>query len=69
MFGVTNPRFVGSYAEYAIASAAMIAGKLRSLSDVDAAGNVGAFAVQLAQESGIRVPLPPLASPMRCSKA
>lgn len=37
VFGVTNPRFTGSYADYAIASAAMIARKPASLSDVDAA--------------------------------
>jgi NADPH:quinone reductase-like Zn-dependent oxidoreductase len=37
VFGVTNPRFTGSYAEYAIASAAMIAHKPAELSDVDAA--------------------------------
>ena len=37
VFGVTNPRFTGSYAQYAIATAAMIAHKPPSISDIDAA--------------------------------
>ena len=37
IFGVTNARFIGSYADYAIASAAMIARKPASISDIDAA--------------------------------
>ena len=37
VFGVTNPRFTGAYAEYAIASAAMIARKPADLDFVDAA--------------------------------
>lgn len=37
VFGVTNPRFVGAYAEYAVASAGMIAKKPVSLSHVEAA--------------------------------
>jgi NADPH:quinone reductase-like Zn-dependent oxidoreductase len=37
IYGVTNPRFTGSYADYAIASAAMIARKPSVLTDVDAA--------------------------------
>src|SRR3954467_9308896 len=37
VFGVTNPRFVGAYAEYAVASAAMLARKPRSLTHVEAA--------------------------------
>jgi NADPH:quinone reductase-like Zn-dependent oxidoreductase len=37
VFGVTNPQFTGSYADYAIATAAMIARKPASISDVDAA--------------------------------
>lgn len=37
VFGVTNPRFIGSYAEYAIASTAMLARKPGSLGDIDAA--------------------------------
>jgi NADPH:quinone reductase-like Zn-dependent oxidoreductase len=37
VFGVTNPRFIGSYADYAIATAAMIARKPASVSNVDAA--------------------------------
>ncbi|GEP07178.1 quinone oxidoreductase [Methylobacterium oxalidis] len=84
VFGVTNPRFVGAYAEYAVASAAMLAGKPRSLTHVQAAsvpviavtawqglfeqaqlqsgqtvlihgaaGNVGAYAVQLARRAGL----------------
>ena len=86
MFGVTNPQFTGSYADYAIATTTMIARKPASISNVDAAsvpviavtawqalfeqaaalrgqrvlihgaaGNVGAFAVQLARQAGIRV--------------
>jgi NADPH:quinone reductase-like Zn-dependent oxidoreductase len=86
VFGVTNPRFTGGYAEYAIASASMIARKPKALSDVEAAsapvgavtawqmlfkhaaasqgqtvfihggaGNVGAYAVQLARGNGLRV--------------
>src|SRR5690349_1616183 len=78
VYGVTNPRFIGAYAEYALASAAMIARKPTSLSHIEAAsvpviavtawqglfdqaqltagrtvlihgaaGNVGAYAVQL----------------------
>jgi NADPH:quinone reductase-like Zn-dependent oxidoreductase len=85
VYGVTNPRFVGAYAEYAVASAAMIAPAPASLTDVEAAsvpviavtawqglfeqaglkagqtvvihgaaGNVGAYAVQLAHRAGIR---------------
>jgi NADPH:quinone reductase-like Zn-dependent oxidoreductase len=37
VFGVTNPRFTGAYAEFAIASANMIARRPERLSDVDAA--------------------------------
>ncbi len=37
VYGVTNPRFVGAYAEYALASDAMIARKPASLSYVEAA--------------------------------
>lgn len=86
VFGVTNPRFIGAYAQYAVASAGMIARKPASLSHVEAAsvpvvavtalqalvdqaqlsagqtvlihggaGNVGAYAVQLARLAGIRV--------------
>src|SRR3954469_24608662 len=85
VFGVTNPQFLGAYAEYAVASAAMIARKPASLSHVEAAsvpviavtamqglfdharleagqtvvihgaaGNVGAYAVQLARRAGLR---------------
>jgi NADPH:quinone reductase-like Zn-dependent oxidoreductase len=83
VYGVTNPRFIGAYAEYALASAAMVSRKPTSLSHVEAAsvpviavtawqalfdqaqlkagqtvvihgaaGNVGAFAVQLACRAG-----------------
>jgi NADPH:quinone reductase-like Zn-dependent oxidoreductase len=85
VFGVTNPRFVGAYAEYAVASAGMLAKKPASLSYVEAAsvpvvavtawqglfeqagleagqtvvihgaaGNVGAYAVQLARRARMR---------------
>jgi len=86
VYGVTNPAFVGAYAEYALASAAMIASKPTSLTYVEAAsvpvvavtawqalfdqarleagqtvlihgaaGNVGAFAVQLARHADLRI--------------
>jgi NADPH:quinone reductase-like Zn-dependent oxidoreductase len=86
VYGVTNPRFVGAYAEYALASAAMIARKPTSLNCIEAAsvpviavtawealfdkaqltngqtvlihgaaGNVGAYAVQLASRAGLRI--------------
>jgi NADPH:quinone reductase-like Zn-dependent oxidoreductase len=85
VFGVTNTQFVGAYAEYAVASADMIAKKPSSLSYTDAAsvpviaitawqglfdyggleagqtvvihgaaGNVGAYAVQLARRAQLR---------------
>jgi NADPH:quinone reductase-like Zn-dependent oxidoreductase len=85
VYGVTDPRFIGAYAEYALASAAMIARKPTSLTYIEAAsvpviavtawqglfdqalltagqtvvihgaaGNVGAYAVQLAHSAGIR---------------
>src|SRR4051794_19432655 len=84
VYGGTNSQFVGAYAEYALASAAMIATKPVSLSYVEAAsvpvvavtarqalfdhaqlmkgqtvvihgaaGNVGAYAVQLARRAGL----------------
>ena len=37
VYGVTNPRFIGAYAEYAVASAAMVSRKPRSLTHVEAA--------------------------------
>jgi NADPH:quinone reductase-like Zn-dependent oxidoreductase len=37
VYGVTNPRFTGAYAEYAAASASMLAAKPHRLSDVEAA--------------------------------
>ena len=86
IFGVTNEFFTGAYAEYALASAKMIARKPRKLNFLDAAsapvvsvtawqmlfdyahvtagqtvlihgaaGNVGAYAVQLAKQAGLQV--------------
>ncbi len=86
VFGATNSRFTGAYAEYAVAEAAMIALKPGRLSYVEAAsvpvvattawqmvvdhgrvvsttrvlvhgaaGNVGAYAVQLAKRAGAEV--------------
>ena len=86
VYGVTNSKFTGAYAEYAVASAGMMAGRPESLSDEvaasvpviavtawqalfeqarvgqgqtvlihGAAGNVGAYAVQLAKQSGAHV--------------
>jgi NADPH:quinone reductase-like Zn-dependent oxidoreductase len=37
VYGVTNPRFIGAYAEYALASAEMVANKPTSLTHVEAA--------------------------------
>lgn len=85
VYGVTNSRFIGAYAEYALASTAMIARKPTSLTYIEAAsvpviavtawqglfdhaqlkagqtvvvhgaaGNVGAYAVQLARRADIR---------------
>jgi NADPH:quinone reductase-like Zn-dependent oxidoreductase len=85
VYGVTNPQFVGAYAEYAVASAAMVSRKPTSLTYIEAAsipviavtawqalfdqaqlkagqtvvihgaaGNVGAYAVQLARRAGVR---------------
>jgi len=86
VFGVTNARFTGAYAQYALAEAGMIAVKPARLTDIEAAsvpvvgctaqqmlfdhagvregqtvvvlggaGNVGGYAVQLAQRAGARV--------------
>jgi NADPH:quinone reductase-like Zn-dependent oxidoreductase len=86
VYGVTNPQFVGAQAEYAVASATMIARKPMRLSHLEAAsapvvavtawqmlhdyahvqarqtvlilgaaGNVGAYAVQLAANAGLHV--------------
>jgi NADPH:quinone reductase-like Zn-dependent oxidoreductase len=86
IYGVTNPRFVGAYAEYALASPAMISRKPNSLNHIEAAsvpvvavtawqalfdlaqlkagqtvlihgaaGNVGAYAVQLARRAGLHI--------------
>jgi NADPH:quinone reductase-like Zn-dependent oxidoreductase len=85
VYGVTNPQFIGAYAEYALASAAMVAPKPTSLTHIEAAsvpviavtawqalfdqaqlragqtvvihgaaGNVGAYAVQLACRADLR---------------
>jgi NADPH:quinone reductase-like Zn-dependent oxidoreductase len=85
VYGVTNPQFVGAYAEYALALAGMVSRKPSSLSHVEAAsvpviavtawqalfdqarlesgqtvlihgaaGNVGAYAVQLSRRAGLR---------------
>jgi len=37
VYGVTNPRFIGAYAEYALASAGMVARKPTSLTYTEAA--------------------------------
>src|SRR6201994_2343181 len=37
VYGVTNPRFVGAYAEYALASAGMVSNKPAALTHVEAA--------------------------------
>jgi NADPH:quinone reductase-like Zn-dependent oxidoreductase len=86
IYGCTNSNFIGAYAEFAIASAHMIAPKPRSLDFIQAAsvpvvaitplqmiheyahvkagqtiliqgaaGNVGAYAVQLASQAGLQV--------------
>jgi NADPH:quinone reductase-like Zn-dependent oxidoreductase len=86
VYGVTNPRFVGAYAEYALASAAMVSSKPATLTYIEAAsvpvvavtawqalfdqaqvkagdtivihgaaGNVGAYAVQLARRAGVHI--------------
>jgi NADPH:quinone reductase-like Zn-dependent oxidoreductase len=85
VYGVTNPRFIGAYADYALASAAMVSRKPTSSTYIEAAsvpviavtawqalfdqaqlkagqtvvihgaaGNVGAYAVQLARRAGVR---------------
>jgi NADPH:quinone reductase-like Zn-dependent oxidoreductase len=86
VYGVTNPQFCGAHAEYAVASANMMAKKPQRLTHIEAAsvpvvavtawqmlfeyahavvgqsvlilgaaGNVGAYAVQLAISAGMRV--------------
>jgi len=86
IYGVTNPQFIGAFAEFAIAVANMVARKPKGMSDVEAdsvpvvavtawqmlfdyakaqagqtalvhgaAGNVGAYAVQLASHAGLHV--------------
>jgi NADPH:quinone reductase-like Zn-dependent oxidoreductase len=86
VYGLTNSQFLGAYAEYALASAAMVSKKPTSLTYVEAAsvpviavtawqalfdhaklkanqtvvihgaaGNVGAYAVQLARRADLRI--------------
>ena len=86
IYGVTNPQFCGAQAEFAVATAGMVARKPQSLNHVEAAsapviavtawqmlfqyaramrgqtvmvvgaaGNVGAYAVQMAVDAGIHV--------------
>src|SRR6185369_2458489 len=86
VYGVTNPQFVGAYAEYAVASGGMLSIKPAALTHVEAAsvpvvavtawqalfdhaqlkagqtvvihgaaGNVGAYAVQLARRAGLNI--------------
>ena len=86
VYGCMNPKFIGGYAEFAIASAGMIAPKPKTLDFIQAAsapvvavtplqmihefahletgqtvlihgaaGNVGAYAVQLAKDAGLKV--------------
>ena len=86
VYGATNEQFSGAYAEYALASAQMMARKPRTLNFIEAAsapvvtvtawqmlfeyahvttgqtvlihgaaGNVGAYAVQLANQAGLHV--------------
>ena len=86
VYGATNDRFTGAYAEYALPSAAMMAQKPRTLNFIEAAsapvvavtawqmlfdyarasagqtvlihgaaGNVGAYAVQMARQAGLHV--------------
>ena len=86
VYGTTNEQFTGAYAEYALASAGMMAQKPKTLNFIEAAsapvvtvtawqmlfdyaqvtagqtvlihgaaGNVGAYAVQLARQAGLHV--------------
>ncbi|HEU4682898.1 MAG TPA: NADP-dependent oxidoreductase [Nitrospira sp.] len=86
VYGVTNPQFIGAYAEYAVASAGMVSRKPASLTSTQAAsvpviavtawqalfdqaqlkagqtvvihgaaGNVGAYAAQLARRADLRI--------------
>ena len=86
VFGATNPRLSGAYAEYALAAARMVAQKPKTLNFIEAAsapivaitawqmlfeyaqvtvgqtvlihgaaGNVGAYLLQLAKEAGLHV--------------
>ena len=77
VFGVTNPRFTGAYAEYALAAEGMIAPKPSSLTDAQAA-SVPVVAVTawqaLFDEAHLRtargcsfMALPATSAPMPCS--
>jgi NADPH:quinone reductase-like Zn-dependent oxidoreductase len=52
VFGVTNARFTGGYAEYAVARAGMMARKPETLLDVEAA-SVPVFAVTEVSQSTV----------------
>ncbi len=57
VFGVTNPRFVGAYAEYALAEATMVARRPLTLSHLEAASVpvIGCTALQmLFDEAGVQ---------------
>jgi NADPH:quinone reductase-like Zn-dependent oxidoreductase len=56
VYGVTNPRFTGAYAEYAAASAAMISPKPRRLGDIEAASApvVAVTALQMLFRARVR---------------
>ena len=56
VYGVTNPRFTGAYAEYAAASASMLAAKPHRLTDVEAASVpvVAVTALQMLSHAQVR---------------
>jgi len=56
VYGVTNPRFTGAYAEYAAASASMLAPKPPRLTDVEAASVpvVAVTALQMLSHAQVR---------------
>ena len=56
VYGVTNPRFTGAYAEYAVAHASMIASKPRGSSEVEAASLpvVAVTALQMLLHARVR---------------
>lgn len=55
VYGVTNPRFTGAYAEYAAVSASMLAAKPHSLSDIEAASIpvVAVTALQMLRQAEV----------------